>query len=189
MRKLILSFLVSGLAFLSAPSSLAHGEITSSFPQADSVEATVPTEVWIDFDGPLQTIDGQEINSLEVIDSSGTVVNEGELVIEGGNIWTKLSDQTLAGAFTVNYRIVSVDGHPVEGSYSFGAAPEMAMAYSTRAGGETEATPELTSATPDLADTGAESKNNTALTIGGIIVVLLLGAIGIKVLVQRKNLK
>lgn len=127
MRKFLFALIAAALTLVSLPQAMAHGEILSSFPESYSNATPIPTEIWIQFDGNLQTLDGQEINSIEVIDSTGLTVSVGDPVIEGGKISTKISGQSAPGVFTVKYRIVSEDGHPVEDSYTFNASPNYAV--------------------------------------------------------------
>lgn len=124
MRKVITGFLLSCLCLIAIPSSLAHVEIVDSFPQQFANVNPIPTQVWIQFSGDLQTLDGQAVNSLEVIDSTGLAVNYEEPLIEGGKITTKVSGQSAAGVFTVKYRVVGDDGHVIEGEYTFNASPD-----------------------------------------------------------------
>jgi methionine-rich copper-binding protein CopC len=168
MRKLCALLSVAFLLSLSAPIALAHGEIVSTFPEQYSNATPIPTQVWIQFDGNLQTLDGQAINTIDVIDSTGLTVSYGDPIIEGGKISTKVSGQSAAGVFTVNYRIVSEDGHPVEGSYTFNASPNFA---------------------DDAPVTTAAPEKSSKLSIGGIVMILFLGVFAVGLLAKRKNEK
>ena len=153
MRKVILSIVIGFIALLSIPSSSAHVEIVSSFPERFSNINPIPTQVWIQFSGDLQTLEGETINSLEVIDSTGIAVNFEVPVIEGAKIMTKISGQSTPGAFLVKYRVVGKDGHVIEGDYTFNASPEYA-----------EAVP-VTTSVPE---------NNSSFPVGGILLAFLL---------------
>ena len=131
MRKLIVSIFIGFIALLTMPSSSAHVEIVSSFPERFANVNPIPTQVWIQFSGELQTLDGEAVNSLEVIDSTGIAVNFEDPVIEGAKIMTKISGQSAPGAFTVKYRVVGDDGHVIEGEYAFNASPDYAEAVPT----------------------------------------------------------
>ena len=166
MRKFFVAAIVTTLSFLSIPASLAHGEIVATFPEQYSNVTPIPTQLWIEFDGNLQTLDGQTINTIEVLDSTGLTISFGDPIIEGGKISTKMSGQAAAGVFTVNYRIVSEDGHPVEGSYTFNASPEYA-----------EAVPTTTSVL----------EKNSSFNFGGFAVIVIAVLLGIAVLVKRRS--
>lgn len=168
MRKLLVGLCLAGLALVSSPAASAHGEIVSTFPEQYSNATPIPTQVWIQFDGNLQTLDGQAINTIDVIDSTGLTVSYGDAIIEGGKISTKLSGQSAPGVFTVNYRIVSEDGHPVEGSYTFNASPNFA---------------------DDAPTTATASEKSSNLSIGGVVMIVFLGVFAVGFLVKRKNEK
>ncbi len=167
MRKLLVSLCLAGLALFSSPVASAHGEIVSTFPEQYSNATPIPAEVWIEFDGNLQTLDGQSINTIDVVDATGLTVSYGDPVIEGGKISTKLSGQSAPGVFTVNYRIVSEDGHPVEGSYTFNASPNYAV-------------------TTEVIE---EPQERNQLSRGGIVLIFFLGVFAVGMLVKRKNEK
>ncbi len=131
MRKLIVSIFIGFIVLLTMPSSSAHVEIVSSFPERFANVNPIPTQVWIQFSGELQTLDGEAVNSLEVVDSTGIAVNFEDPVIEGAKMMTKISGQSAPGAFTVKYRVVGDDGHVIEGDYTFNASPDYAEAVPT----------------------------------------------------------
>ena len=126
MRKFISVLFLGFLAFATTPHAAAHVEIVSSFPEQFSNVNPIPTQVWIEFSGELQTLDGEVVNSLEVIDSTGIAVSYEDVIISGGRITTKISGQSAPGAFTVKYRVVGDDGHVIEGEYTFNASPDYA---------------------------------------------------------------
>jgi methionine-rich copper-binding protein CopC len=166
MRKLIVSIFIGLMALLTLPSSSAHVEIVSSFPERFANVNPIPTQVWIQFSGELQTLDGEAVNSLEVIDSTGIAVNFEDPVIEGAKIMTKISGQSAPGAFTVKYRVVGDDGHVIEGDYTFNASPDYA-----------EAVPTSTSL----------DEKSSPLSSAGIVMIAVIGLLGIGLLIKRKS--
>jgi methionine-rich copper-binding protein CopC len=148
------------------PSSSAHVEIVSSFPERFANVNPIPTQVWIQFSGNLQTLDGEAVNSLEVVDSTGIAVNFEDPIIEGAKIMTKISGQSAPGAFTVTYRVVGDDGHVIEGDYTFNASPDYA-----------EAVPTTTSVTPE----------KSSLNVGGIVLAVFLVVFVVGYIIKEKN--
>jgi methionine-rich copper-binding protein CopC len=172
MRKLTRAVLAGLFLILASPTSFAHGQIVTSYPLMDSVSSPTPSQVWIEFDGQLQLIDGEVVNTLKVTDSTGLVVSSEEAVIEGSKISTQVSDQSVGGVFTVQYRIVSEDGHPVDGSYTFEASPGFEA---------TEMIETTTSAT------AADEK--TDLSIGAIVMAVFLVVFAVRYFVKMRNEK
>jgi methionine-rich copper-binding protein CopC len=145
-------------------SAFAHGEMVQAFPAADSNVLTAPVEVAIEFDGKLQIIGSSNVNSIEVTDSEGQIISSPTAVVEGNRISTRLQLTDITGLVSVHYRIVSEDGHPVEGDYSFsvGQTPVAISAY-----GEESAEEE--------AGTAEESGSNLLVTsVGASILVGLV---------------
>ena len=172
MRKLTVAVLAGICLILSSPISFAHGQIVTTYPLMDSVSSPTPSQVWIEFDGQLQQIEGEVVNTLKVTDSTGLVVSSEEAVIEGAKISTQVSDQSVGGVFTVQYRIVSEDGHPVEGSYTFEASPGF------------EATEMIEPTT-----TATASDNQTDLSIGAIVMAVFLVVFAVRYFVKMRNEK
>ena len=167
MRKLVSLFLIYFLSILAIPSSSAHVEIVDSFPKQFANVNPIPTELWIEFSGKLQTLDGQAVNSLEVTDSTGYVMSEEEPMISGGRISTQISDQSAPGVFTVKYRVVGDDGHVIEGDYTFNASPDYAA----------EQSPMPISA----------ASEESSIPVGGILIGALLLAFFGGIIVRAKN--
>ena len=172
MRKLTVAVLAGICLILSSPISFAHGQIVTSYPLMDSVSSPTPSQVWIEFDGELQLIEGEVVNTLKVTDSTGLVVSSEEAVVEGAKISTQVSDQSVGGVFTVQYRIVSEDGHPVEGSYTFEASPGF------------EATEMIEPTT-----TATASDDQTDLSIGAIVMAVFLVVFAVRYFVKMRNEK
>ena len=167
MRKLVSLFLVSSLSILAIPAATAHVEIVSSFPEQFTNVNPIPREVWIQFSGELQTLDGEAVNSLEVIDSTGLSVNFEDPIIDGAKIMTKVSGQSAPGVFTVKYRVVGDDGHVIEGDYTFNASPDYAA----------EQSPMPISATSE----------ESSIPVGGILLGALLLAFFGSIFLRAKN--
>jgi methionine-rich copper-binding protein CopC len=170
MRKIVSLFLVSCLSILAVPSSSAHVTVISSFPVQFANVNPIPTEVWIEFSGELQTLDGEAVNSLEVVDSTGIAVNYEDPIISGGRISTKISGQSAPGVFTVKYRVVGDDGHVIEGDYTFNASPDYSATQS----------PMPISAAPE------QSSIPTGGILLGVLLLAFLGGIIMRVKNRRK---
>jgi len=167
MRKLVTLLLVACLSILAIPNSSAHVTIVSSFPERFANVNPIPREVWIEFSGELQTLDGEAVNSLEVVDSTGIAVNYEDPIISGGRITTKVSGQSAAGVFSVKYRVVGDDGHVIEGDYTFNASPDYAAEQSPM----------------PMSETSGQS----SIPVGGILIGALLLAFFGGIIVRAKN--
>ena len=125
MKKL---FLILFLLFLISPAS-AHTSLVSSLPESGAVLNEVPSEVRLKFNEDLLLIDTKNPNRIEVINGIGQVVS-GMTMVDGPEIYTPLDlSFEPSGEYTVKYRVVSADGHPIEVEYQFTvASPEVISA-------------------------------------------------------------
>lgn len=98
----------------------AHSDLVSSDPAADSVLEAMPESVLLTFNEDLLVLEGAEdANQVIVTDRAGTNLATAEPTVAANTISSPLLPSDAQGLVTVTYRVVSADGHPIEGSYSF----------------------------------------------------------------------
>ena len=111
-------FTTLGLAVLSSGPAFAHAELIGSSPEADSSVADV-TEVSVTAGEELLDIgDNAEGFMMTVTDSTGLYYGDGCVSVDGDTASMPVA-LAAAGDYVVAYRVVSNDGHPVEGQFAF----------------------------------------------------------------------
>lgn len=115
-RILILSLLA--LAFNPAQAN-AHTELQSSDPAAGAVLTVWPTEISLTFNEELQNIGAEKSNFVVVNNAVGDQISADDESLNGSTIKVSLDPNTVQGPVLVYYRVVSADGHAVEGEYTF----------------------------------------------------------------------
>ncbi|NBY51726.1 MAG: copper resistance protein CopC [Actinobacteria bacterium] len=103
----------------------AHSALVSSVPAADATVVDFPMEVVLNFSEGLMIVGDENPNKVEVFDSNGALVSGGT-VVKGASIAAPVGIVG-NGAFSVKYRVVSKDGHVVEGSYRFNVESPIAV--------------------------------------------------------------
>jgi copper resistance protein C len=120
-RKLAAAFLVAlatTLAFGQSPAQ-AHNVLVGSDPVVASTETSIPEDVKLTFNDPIM-VAGAAANQIVVKDPMGMVISSGRAHVAGRVISTVLSPKMIMnGRYTVLFRVVSADGHPVSSSYFF----------------------------------------------------------------------
>jgi methionine-rich copper-binding protein CopC len=124
MKKLTTIIISVSLIFAGMQSANAHAQLTSSNPKKNEVIKTLPSLVWLEFDGDLLSFGDKQIHKITVTNSIKKRVDIGGPIVGGARISTKLKASLPAGKYLVSYRIVSEDGHPVQGTYSFTYRPK-----------------------------------------------------------------
>lgn len=119
MRKFIAIAVLACLGFFQGAPAHAHNSLTSTSPARGAMLNVAPTEVVLTFDLPF--IGGQEANVVMVTNSEGERVDNNDSFMQANTLRATLQDLP-TGTYTVSFRIVSEDGHPVSNSFQFGIA-------------------------------------------------------------------
>jgi methionine-rich copper-binding protein CopC len=157
----------------------AHARLTASEPAGGSSVTLPPQEVVLRFSEPVEADFAQS----QVVGPDGARVDNGPPTVSGSELRQPLLALRTPGAYSVAFRVVSSDGHAVEGTLGFEYAPappstpDLPSAGATVA--PTEAAPAPTDATP-LAVGTASSERGRAPAVPGVLiaavaVVLLAG--------------
>jgi methionine-rich copper-binding protein CopC len=123
MKKLTTIIISVLLTLAGMQSADAHAQLSSSNPTKNQIVRTLPSLVWLEFDGDLLSFGDKQIHKITVTNSRKKRVDIGGPIVGGARISTKLKAGLPAGKYFVSYRVVSEDGHPVKGSYTFSYKP------------------------------------------------------------------
>jgi methionine-rich copper-binding protein CopC len=104
----------------------AHSSLISATPEKGAVLTEFPSEVSLTFNESLLEIGNENPNKVEVVNSMGDLLS-GVTTVAGPVITAPLQI-TGNDVYKVMYRVVSQDGHVIEGEYSFTVESEIATA-------------------------------------------------------------
>jgi methionine-rich copper-binding protein CopC len=161
---LIALLLWLALALAVARPAAAHDELIRSTPENGAVLDTQPGEVTLKFSANVMDIGA----TTQVLDGEGTDWAAGAPVLSGSQVSIPLRDGMPDGDYQLGWRVVSSDGHPIEGTLKFSVAASSPAASSA-------------------ADGAAEGAGNTSEAAGqgdgpsniGLFVALGAGALAI----------
>jgi copper transport protein len=106
-----------------APAS-AHAELERTSPADGARLDRAPAEVVLTFSEPVSLLDG----AIRLLRPDGRLVPTAEPVTDGSSVRWRMPTALPDGGYVVSWRVVSDDGHPVGGAFSFGvgaAAPRV----------------------------------------------------------------
>ncbi|MFF3855405.1 copper resistance protein CopC [Micromonospora sp. NPDC002575] len=155
---------LAALAVLVAPAApaAAHNSLASAVPAADARLTTPPSEITVRF---LQKLN-PDLTTVVLSDAARRVVPTGAPVVAGTRATVTVAEALPDGAYTVAYRVVSTDGHPVQGSYRFTVAGPAATAPTPADG--TPTAPAQASAPPTAPPTAAPASSGAAGAAGPV---------------------
>jgi hypothetical protein len=93
----------------------AHNSLESTTPAAGSTVDRPPDAVTLTFDEPV----GQRFGVVVVTGPDGKTYQRGSLQVSGSTATQPLQGSGPAGRYRVAWRVVSADGHPISGEFSF----------------------------------------------------------------------
>lgn len=150
---------------ISAAPASAHTALQSASP-ADGATVKPPTQVVLTYTDPVQ------FTQVVVTDAAGRQYQSGKPVNVDNTVTENLSTTPPNGRYTVAWRVVAPDGHPVEGTYKFTVTGSGATAPA---------------AAPAATSRSADTASGTSLWWLVLIVLLIAAAAIGGVLLLRKS--
>lgn len=168
---------------VAAPQAAAHTELDLGSPGAKATLAGLPPQVTLTFSDEMT----QKYAKVAVTGPDGESTASGEPEVQGKTVTLPLEAGSPAGRYTVGYRVVSADGHPVSGSYTFTVKAAGSPSPSPRADRSADA-PQSTAARAAQADAAGEesSGTDTSALVGGGAPALTVAAVGAYVARRRR---
>ncbi len=167
------------LFFGSATAAFAHDALTGTSPADGATVATAPDKIEISMSN-VPAVIGSEV---QVLDESGTNWATG-----GVEVLDRVASQAVkpgapAGKYTVKWRLVSSDSHPIEGDFSFTAtAASTGGAAVVGAGPAVSVQPQ-----PEAAPETVQDSSSVPWSVIGLVGVLV-GVVVAMVVVARRRL-
>ncbi len=162
----------AGVVLAAGPAS-AHDQLISTNPADGSTLAKLPAQVTLTFGEVVLDTDGG--TQVKVTDAAGKTISSGPTVVKD-NVVSQGVAGTATGTMTVLWRVVSEDGHPVSGEFSF----------TVQGSGATLSPVPTSTPSPTAAPAGASSSSPVLWVIGGIVLVVVV-VIVIAVMMSRRR--
>ncbi len=167
---------------VTAPAASAHAVLVSSNPPSGATLARPPSTVSLTFDENVRA------PAFVVVTGPGGVrVDNGQAQILDATVTARLKPTAPAGAYTVDYRVVSADGHPVEGQLTYTVTTGAPATASTGSTGSTGSAGSRGS-TAVVASTASGDGGHLVHVLGGFAVVIAgAGALVFERLQRRRH--
>jgi hypothetical protein len=105
-----------GVALGAASPAQAHDDLIGSDPAAGAALDALPAQLTLTFSAGIAGDEGASV--VEVTDAAGTTLADGSPSVSD-NVLTQPLAGEASGAVTVLWKVVSSDGHPISGEFSF----------------------------------------------------------------------
>ncbi|WP_417215568.1 copper resistance CopC family protein [Arthrobacter sp.] len=178
-----LATLAVALCVLTVPVSAAsaHDSLSGSSPQDGQTVAKVPASIRLTFSEPPLALGSK----MTVVDSAGKDWATGKIEVVDRVASQAVDPEAPSGAYTVTWRVVSADSHPIEGAFAFTATAGNAASRTAAAtaAAPVPAAPTASQTTPasgqpaaSVSDTEARAFP-TGLVVTMILLILVVGGI------------
>ena len=177
-RVAVAAMIVLGAVFCGTVPAAAHDDLVETNPSAGAVLASPPATMSLTFSAEL--MEGGAV--VAVTDSEDTDWTAGTAEVRENVVTTELSASMPDSEYVVHWRVVSSDGHPIAGSFSFavGAAQESPTPSGSSAVKEPSS--------PAVEDAGdANGQNSSTVLVVIISAGMAMIAAGIAVVLYRKK--
>ena len=178
--------LLAALLALGAPAQ-AHDTLLESDPADGATLETSPEAITLTF-----SADILEVSPLvRITDESGEQLAEITPSVDGPVATATLEEPLPAGTSTVQWRVVSSDGHPIEGTFEVTVEQDTAAEETTKAPAEESSPAETTAPAEEGEQTtaeAAEEESGSSMTPLLIVLgVVVIGAVGAVLLIMRRR--
>ncbi|MBT1621202.1 copper resistance protein CopC [Curtobacterium flaccumfaciens pv. oortii] len=186
----ILSFALATTLLVPAAPAAAHDALASAAPAVDSTVSGDLDRVTLSFsEAPLAGLESGLV--ISVTGPDGTEASTGTVRVDGSTL-TKRVDLAKPGRYNLGWRSVSVDGHPISGTYQFTSTGAPVAPSSTPTSTPTvpvtpepAATTEL-SATPAAAADTARDTGPAVWVLAALTAVLIMAIIAVLLITRRR---
>lgn len=157
------ALLCLGICLFTAPAASAHDQLISSSPEADEHLSSPPSAIKLIFSAELLTL-GHEIR---IVDADSKNWAQGTATLTRESLSQPVAAGMPDGAYQVRWRVVSSDGHPINGAYS------ILVGETAQPGSIPNVT---TQASPAVSASSPEAKTTVGSTLPEWCVPALFGA-------------
>jgi copper transport protein len=135
-RMALAAMLAVSLSLLFSGPAAAHAELVNTTPANGAQLTKPPTEIEMTFTESVNLLP----NGIRLVDGAGAVVPTPDPTVAGGTVLWPMPTDLPEGAYVVTFRVVSADGHPISGAFSFGIGAAATVGPGAATGGESGGT-------------------------------------------------
>ncbi|WP_170138878.1 copper resistance CopC family protein [Oceanobacillus chungangensis] len=183
MKRLFIISVAVLLATCFSTSVFAHSHLGGSNPADGDVVTEPLAEIVLDFDGQIE-----QGSFIDLTTTEGQAIEIQEIIIGEGTLTGTVAEPLANDEYQVNWSIISADGHPLEGEFSFtvnAAVPEAVKEEAeepseTKVSEDEETTESAEQSTEEETSTSAseveeESSSMTVIAIAAIVIIIIVG--------------
>jgi copper resistance protein C len=173
------------LATSISTSAFAHSHLGGSNPADGDVVTEPLNEIVLEFDGQIE-----QGSFIDVTTTEGQAVELQEIIIGEGTLTGTVAEPLPNDEYQVNWSIISTDGHPLEGEFSFtvnAAVPESVEEVTEEPSETTESAEQSTEDPKSATSANEVEKESSSMTVVLIVLLVVIVIGGFFLLTKRKK--
>ena len=189
MKHIFATAVAAFLALSFSVNAFAHSHLGESNPTDGEIVTEPLNEIVLEFDGRIE-----QGSFIDVTTTSGQAVEIQELIIGEGTLTGTVAEPLPNNEYQVNWSIISADGHPLEGEFSFTVNVPAAESTEgvTEEPSETtnavEETPESTEQSSENPETASEDEEaSSSITVILIVLLVIIVVVSFFFLTKRRK--
>lgn len=177
LRHIFATISLTVFAALVPSAASSHAALSDSIPKDGAVLTELPQQVTVSLNERVR-----EPAQLAVINADGNRINSKTVTVADNTASSQIVNRPGSGDYTMSYRVVSADGHPVTGTIKFTVeAPTSPSPSDPDTSTETSPSP-VPSPTPTISP-DLEASSTDSPTTSAVVAVVLLALLVIAVVV------
>lgn len=190
-RTLVATAALATASLLGMNPATAHDELVSTNPTDGATLTEAPASLELTYSGDIMDVDGA--NQVRVTNAAGESITDGDPEVDGTVVTQDLATAAADDTYTVTWRVVSSDGHPIQGTFTYTVGEGSSADSATTQAATTAA------AEPSAENTGSATTDSDPVSQAGqglstpikvilaLVAVVALGSALTVVLVKTKR--
>ena len=170
---------------ISTTSAFAHSHLGGSNPADGDVVSEPLNEVVLEFDGQIE-----QGSFIDVKTAKGKEIKLEDIIIGEGTLTGTVAEPLPNDEYQVNWSIISADGHPLEGEFSFTVNVPVSETVEEEPEKPSETTKPAEQPTEDKEQAAAAedvAKESSSMTVILIVLLVIIVVAGFYFLTKRKK--
>lgn len=179
-RTLVATAALAAGSLLGMNPAAAHDELVSTNPTDGATLTEAPASLELTYSGDIMDVDGA--NQVRVTNAAGESVTDGAPDIDGKVVTQDLATAAADDTYTVTWRVVSSDGHPIQGTFTYtvgqGSKVADATAQAATTGAAEPSTENTGTSAPAASDPVSQASDGLSTPLKVMLALVAVAALG-----------
>ncbi|WP_237205720.1 copper resistance CopC family protein [Rothia nasimurium] len=158
----------------------AHDELVSTNPTDGATLTEAPASLELTYSGDIMDVDGA--NQVRVTNAAGESVTDGDPEVDGTVVTQDLATAAADDTYTVTWRVVSSDGHPIQGTFTYtvgqGSNATSATTQAATTGAAEPSAENTGTSTPAASDPVSQASEGLSTPLKVVLALVAVAALG-----------